>query len=131
MVQMLQEGPSTSKGANDAEDPQQQQNQQQQQQMEMYDDADDDDQMIVMDPEYEKYLRERNEETMQQMRALMEKMTPEQQTRYETYRSAALPKQAMRKFMQTVLSQNIPERMVIMVAGVAKLHLGQLVETGI
>ena len=81
-----------------------------------------------LDPEYEKYLRTRNDESQQQMQSLLALMTPEQQTRYETYRSAAFPKAAVKKLMQQILGQNITERMAVMVAGVMKLHVGQLVE---
>lgn len=81
-----------------------------------------------MSPEYEMFMRGKSEEAMQQMKLLLDVMSPEQLRRYETYRSAAFPKAAMKKILQQMLNQTIPERLAVMVAGVVKLHVGQLIE---
>ncbi|KAI3660231.1 hypothetical protein MP638_004505 [Amoeboaphelidium occidentale] len=79
-------------------------------------------------PEYEMFMRGKTEESMQQMKRLLEVMNEDQLRRYETYRSAAFPKMAMKRILQQILNQNVPERMAVMIAGVAKLYVGELVE---
>jgi transcription initiation factor TFIID subunit 11 len=87
-------------------------------------------QQQLMDPEYEEYLRSKNEASMERMRAVLERMTPEELNRYETYRSAAFPKPVMRKLVGQILNQNCSEKMAIVIAGAAKLFVGDLVEAG-
>jgi hypothetical protein len=45
----------------------------------------------------------------------LEVMNEDQLRRYETYRSAAFPKMAMKRILQQILNQNVPERMAVMV----------------
>ena len=64
----------------------------------------------------------------QQIRQLLDMMSPEQQARYDIYRSTAFPKNQFRKLLSNILGQSASERMSAVVAGVCKLHVGQLVE---
>ena len=61
-------------------------------------------------------------------RLLLEGLSDEQAARYDTYRSAAFPRQAVKRLMQQVLSQSISDKVAVMVSGVAKLFVGELVE---
>ncbi|KAI9099838.1 hTAFII28-like protein conserved region-domain-containing protein [Phlyctochytrium arcticum] len=61
-------------------------------------------------------------------RALLATFTPEQQQRYEVFRRAHFQKGAMKKVLQTVLGQNVTESSAIVVAGAAKLFVGEMTE---
>ena len=54
---------------------------------------------------------------------------PDRQTkRYEIYRRAHLPKPAMKKILTSLLGQPVQPSSVIVVAGVAKVFVGEVVE---
>lgn len=58
----------------------------------------------------------------------MEGFSPEQLARYETYRSAAFPKQAIRRILQQILGHSVSEKVAVVVGGVAKIFVGEVVE---
>ena len=61
----------------------------------------------------------------------MENFTPEQYERFEAYRRHALPKQGVRKVIQQTLGQQVSQPVAQVVAGFAKVFVGEMVEKGL
>ncbi|TPX63823.1 hypothetical protein SpCBS45565_g06345 [Spizellomyces sp. 'palustris'] len=61
-------------------------------------------------------------------RALLATFTQEQVQRYEVFRRAHFQKGGMKKFLQGLLGQNVAESSAIVVAGAAKLFVGEMTE---
>lgn len=62
------------------------------------------------------------------LKVLMENFTPEQYERFEAYRRHALPKQGVRKVIQQTLGQQVSQPVAQVVAGFAKVFVGEMVE---
>ncbi|KAJ3092367.1 hypothetical protein HK102_008156 [Quaeritorhiza haematococci] len=62
------------------------------------------------------------------MKALLDTFTEEEMSRYETYRRSHLPKNAVKKLVQSLMGQPVPQNIGIIVGGVGKLFVGQMVE---
>lgn len=62
------------------------------------------------------------------LKVLMDNFTPEQYDRYEAYRRNALPKQAVRRVIQQTLGQQVSTPVAQVVAGFAKVFVGEIVE---
>ncbi|KAJ4473568.1 TAFII28-domain-containing protein [Lentinula aciculospora] len=62
------------------------------------------------------------------LKVLMENFSPDQYDRFEAYRRHALPKQAVRKVIQQVTGQQASQPVAQIVAGFAKVFVGEMVE---
>ncbi|KAJ3937704.1 MAG: TAFII28-domain-containing protein [Lentinula lateritia] len=62
------------------------------------------------------------------LKVLMENFSPDQYDRFEAYRRHALPKQAVRKVIQQVTGQQASQPVAQIVAGFAKVFVGEIVE---
>jgi transcription initiation factor TFIID subunit 11 len=61
---------------------------------------------------------------------LLDSFDDEQTHRYEAYRRAHFPKAAIRKLVHNQLGYPVPLSIGIIVAGVSKVFVGELVELG-
>lgn len=82
------------------------------------------------DAEYEEYMREKHASNMLAMKQLLDHMSPDQLRRYEVYRSSALPKASIKKIINQILPSQatVPDKMAVVVGGVAKMFVGEVVE---
>ncbi|KAK7049304.1 transcription initiation factor TFIID subunit 11 [Paramarasmius palmivorus] len=62
------------------------------------------------------------------LKILMENLSPEQYDRFEAYRRHALPKQAVRKVIQQTVGAQVSQPVAQIVAGFAKVFVGEIVE---
>ncbi|KAJ8469344.1 hypothetical protein ONZ45_g16922 [Pleurotus djamor] len=62
------------------------------------------------------------------LKVLMDNFSPAQYERFEAYRRHALPKQAVRKVIQQSLGQQVSQPVAQIVAGFAKVFVGEIVE---
>ncbi|KAL1716353.1 hTAFII28-like protein conserved region-domain-containing protein [Schizophyllum commune] len=62
------------------------------------------------------------------LKVLMDELSPEQYDRFEAYRRHALPKQAVRKVIQQTVGQQVSQPVAQIVAGFAKVFVGEIVE---
>ncbi|KAJ3190076.1 transcription initiation factor TFIID subunit 11 [Gaertneriomyces sp. JEL0708] len=88
---------------------------------EVEDDDDDDD---IED----ELLHPRKPVNTEAERALLSTFTEDQLQRYEAFRRAHFQKSAMKRYIQSLLGQTIPESSAIVVAGAAKLFVGEMTE---
>ena len=74
-------------------------------------------------------IRTRLHHSQTQMKNLFQHFTEEQKKRFEMFRQHSFPKAGVRKLMQRVLEQvQVNHNVVIVVAGIAKVYVGELVE---
>lgn len=64
------------------------------------------------------------------MRAVLATFTPEQMSRYECYRRSGFQRANMRRLLQSVAGCPISVPMTIVMSGISKMFVGELVETG-
>ena len=64
----------------------------------------------------------------QKMVSIIDKLTPEELPRYECFRRSHFDRFKVRKHLKTFTDEKINEKMSIVVAGVTKLFIGELVE---
>ncbi|OQV25430.1 putative Transcription initiation factor TFIID subunit 11 [Hypsibius exemplaris] len=65
----------------------------------------------------------------QKLQLLVSNLTEEQLNHYEVYRRTSLPKASVRRIVQTVSGCTVSQNVVIAMAGIAKMHVGELVES--
>jgi transcription initiation factor TFIID subunit 11 len=64
-------------------------------------------------------------------RVLVSNFSEEQLNRYEMFRRACFPKSSIRRLMQSITGASISQNVVIAMAGIAKVFVGDLVETAL
>ncbi|KJA16609.1 hypothetical protein HYPSUDRAFT_47226 [Hypholoma sublateritium FD-334 SS-4] len=62
------------------------------------------------------------------LKVLMDNLSPAQYDRFEAYRRHALPKQAVRKVIQQTLGQQVSQPVAQIIAGFSKVFVGEIVE---
>ncbi|GKV26284.1 hypothetical protein SLEP1_g35617 [Rubroshorea leprosula] len=83
-----------------------------------------------MEVELGKFPSSSDPAKMAKMQAILSQFTEEQMSRYESFRRSALQKSNMRRLLVSITgSQKISLPMTIVVCGIAKLFVGELVET--
>ncbi|KAF9221071.1 TAFII28-domain-containing protein [Gyrodon lividus] len=67
-------------------------------------------------------------ESKDNLKVLMDNFSPAQYDRFEAYRRHALPKQAVRRVIQQTTGQQVSQPVAQIVAGFAKVFVGEIVE---
>ncbi|XWS71101.1 hypothetical protein CRYUN_Cryun03dG0108900 [Craigia yunnanensis] len=91
---------------------------------------DDDEEEENVDVELGKFPSSADPSKMAKMQAILSQFTEDQMSRYESFRRSALQKSNMRRLLVSITgSQKISLPMTIVVCGIAKMFVGELVET--
>ncbi|XVF04606.1 hypothetical protein REPUB_Repub05bG0098700 [Reevesia pubescens] len=90
----------------------------------------DDEEEENVDVELSKFPSSADPTKMAKMQAILSQFTENQMSRYESFRRSALQKSNMRRLLVSITgSQKISLPMTIVVCGIAKMFVGELVET--
>lgn len=68
--------------------------------------------------------------TAEEMQKTLDRFKPEQMDQYEAYRRSAFQRASMRKLLSSVTGQQVSIPLTIVMSGIAKLFVGELVEHG-
>ncbi|KAJ6590048.1 TAFII28-domain-containing protein [Mycena vulgaris] len=93
------------------------------------DDAEGDEELLpaMADDDYSAQLTWQSQ-SKENLKVLMENLTPQQYERFEAYRRHPLPKQAVRKVIQQTVGQQVSLQVAQIVAGFSKVFVGEIVE---
>ncbi|KAB2062891.1 hypothetical protein ES319_A10G181600v1 [Gossypium barbadense] len=90
---------------------------------------DDDEEEENMEVELSKFPSSADPTKMAKMQAILSQFTEDQMSRYESFRRSALQRSNMRRLLVSITgSQKISLPMTIVVCGIAKMFVGELVE---
>jgi len=64
----------------------------------------------------------------ERLRLLMDHLDPEQMSRYEFYRRTTVNKGGVKKIANTVLNQSVSNNVAIVLSGVSKVFIGEIIE---
>ncbi|EIN04529.1 TAFII28-domain-containing protein [Punctularia strigosozonata HHB-11173 SS5] len=92
-------------------------------------DGEGDDELLpaMADDDYSAQLSYQSQ-SKDNLKVLMDNLSPEQYDRFEAYRRHALPKQAVRKVIQQALGQQVSQPVAQIVAGFSKVFVGEIIE---
>ncbi|KDR72944.1 hypothetical protein GALMADRAFT_252302 [Galerina marginata CBS 339.88] len=93
------------------------------------DEAEGDDELLpaMADDDYSAQLSWQSQ-SKDNLKVLMDNLSPAQYDRFEAYRRHALPKQAVRKVIQQTLGQQVSQPVAQIIAGFSKVFVGEIVE---
>jgi len=84
---------------------------------------------IAVDGEQQRKDRQlKKEEERKRMQILVSNFSEEQLNRYEMYRRACFPKASIKRLMQTITGTSVTQNVVISMAGISKVYVGEIVE---
>ncbi|KAJ3170118.1 hypothetical protein HDU87_008835 [Geranomyces variabilis] len=89
---------------------------------------DDGEEESDVEDELDEYTMPQNAVDRDAEKALFQTFTPEQQARYEAFRRSKIPKPTMKKHLTALCGQSVSDSTAIVVAGVAKLFVGEMTE---
>ncbi|XP_074281872.1 transcription initiation factor TFIID subunit 11 [Silene latifolia] len=93
-------------------------------------DGDDEDEDEQMDVAMGKFPPSGDPDKLAKMQTILSQFTEEQMSRYEAFRRAGFQKSNMKRLLVSITgSQKISVPMTIVVSGIAKMFVGELVET--
>ncbi|PON83807.1 TAFII28-like protein [Trema orientale] len=91
---------------------------------------DDEEEEENMEVELDKFPSASDPHKMAKMQAILSQFSDEQMTRYESFRRAGFQKSNMKRLLASITgTQKISVPMTIVVSGIAKMFVGELVET--
>ncbi|MED6207177.1 hypothetical protein PIB30_033371 [Stylosanthes scabra] len=91
---------------------------------------DEEDEEENMDVELGKFPSSGDPDKMAKMQAILSQFTEEQMSRYESFRRAGFQKSNMKRLLASITgTQKISVPMTIVVSGIAKMFVGEVVET--
>ncbi|RKP18022.1 TAFII28-domain-containing protein [Rozella allomycis CSF55] len=73
-------------------------------------------------------IKNKQIELKEKMKYLLANMDDDQMKRYEVYRRSGFPKAAIRKFAQGTLNQSANENTIVVLRGIAKVFVGEVIE---
>jgi transcription initiation factor TFIID subunit 11 len=91
----------------------------------------EDDEFLEEDEVFTYTSQEQSEEYKEEIKAILDTFTPDQMARYEAYRRAGLSKPTIKKFLQSAVGAPIQASTVIVVAGAAKVFIGEITESAL
>ncbi|ORE02574.1 TAFII28-domain-containing protein [Rhizopus microsporus var. microsporus] len=87
---------------------------------------DDEKEEVVVD--MDTHMQAQMEKQKEDMKILLENFSPEQLQRYEAYRRSALNRTNVKRLVSQVLNQQCSQTMAFVVAGFAKVYVGEIIE---
>ncbi|KAJ7954493.1 Transcription initiation factor TFIID subunit 11 [Quillaja saponaria] len=94
------------------------------------DDDDEEEEEENMDVELGKFPSSGDPDKLAKMQSMLSQFTEEQMSRYESFRRAGFQKANMKRLLASITgTQKISVPMTIVVSGIAKMFVGELVET--
>ncbi|KAI9516182.1 hypothetical protein NQZ68_019027 [Dissostichus eleginoides] len=131
-----EDGPSTSKAADENKDSSSQDQSNQDVKSEMAAGEDEEEgtsgesssKRPKVEPEKKKKCQKVDEDEIQKMQVLVSSFSEEQLNRYEMYRRSAFPKAAIKRLIQSITGSSVSQNVVIAMSGISKVFAGEIVE---
>ncbi|KAJ4934563.1 hypothetical protein JOQ06_007355 [Pogonophryne albipinna] len=131
-----EDGPSTSKAADENKDSSSQDQSNQDVKSEMAAGEDEEEgtsgepssKRLKVEPEKKKKCQKVDEDEIQKMQVLVSSFSEEQLNRYEMYRRSAFPKAAIKRLIQSITGSSVSQNVVIAMSGISKVFAGEIVE---